>query len=626
MSFVLSFIHSFIHSRIVPYIVFDGGYTTDDRKLKTVQKRALDRIEQCSKISRGGYGKVLPLLTLEVFKNTLRELNIAHVTCCFEADEQIAALANTWECPVMSNDSDFFIFDLKKGVIIYDYVDLTVKSKREMEKMDSDLTPSPSFSPNSSQDSGQESGYHFLHVQIYHVDSMVAQFTNLDKHMLPIFASICGNDVVDRSLMDGFYSKAKLPKPRSPKLYAQSKSHERILQLLLWLDSDKPKTTESIIKQVLSFIDKNYRPKVQEMIEKSVAYYTFKDFESDLSSAFELDWDPYQSAFKVLEAHNIPVWFARDISRSLIPTHFLNALFMKRVFRKCQIEDVSLESSHACSRPIRLLMYSIMLRNTTGVDLSEGVCEYDRHQKSYKKYQIDPLTSVHGIEIPTLDEIPSLEDIQKRALVLQALGIDPDMQSRIQSELLLVFAAMAFWIKHSTLDIHELHICALILCIIKLNLDQKSELAAPVSHKIFGYPVTDPQEVLDSVKTRLSKHSKPPHYTRGKPFYVRTVHTFSEFQSVLLAMMDFNELLQRPFLSVCPSQVLSGVFLYNVFSELCLRSEPKLYISEMLGRSSSLAELFTKLIVDISECVGADVIQAAPVRLHGKKKPKGKAK
>ncbi len=596
----------------------------DDRKLKTIQKRALDRIEQCSKISRGGYGKVLPLLTLEVFKNTLRELNIAHITCCFEADEQIASLANTWDCPVMSNDSDFFIFDLKKGVIIYDYVDLTVKSKFRTEKMDSECAALP--------EPKQGSGYNFLHVQIYHVDSMVAQFSNLDKHMLPVFASICGNDIVDRSLMDGFFSNAKLPKPRSPKLYAQSKSHERILQLLLWLDSDKPKTTDSVIKLVLSFIDKNYRPKVQEMIAKSMAYYTFKDFESDLSSAFELDWDPYQSAFKVLEAQNIPVWFAREISRSRIPTHFLNALFVKRVFRKCQIEDVSLESTHACSRAIRILMYSIMfrnvtpIRNTSDADLREGVCEYDRYQKSYKKYQIDPITSVQGIEIPSLDEIPSMEDIEKRSFVLRALRLDPDMQSRIKPESLLLFIAMAYWIKNSELDIHELHVCALIVCVIKLNLDQEDGVANPPCHQICGHPVTDSREVLDSVKTRLSKHSKPPHYTRGKPFYVRTVHAFSEFQSVLLAMMDFNEVLQRPFLSVCPSQVLNGVFLYNIFSELCLRSEPKLYISEVLGRSSGLAQLFTKLVADVSQCIGDDLLHPAPIRTHSKKKSKAKAK
>ncbi len=45
------------------------------------------------------------------------ELGIKFFKCCFEADSQIAALANKWDCPVVSIDSDFYILDIKKGLI-----------------------------------------------------------------------------------------------------------------------------------------------------------------------------------------------------------------------------------------------------------------------------------------------------------------------------------------------------------------------------------------------------------------------------------------------------------------------------------------------------------------------------
>lgn len=32
--------------------------------------------------------------------------------CPFEADREIACLALQWNCPVLTNDSDFYIFDL----------------------------------------------------------------------------------------------------------------------------------------------------------------------------------------------------------------------------------------------------------------------------------------------------------------------------------------------------------------------------------------------------------------------------------------------------------------------------------------------------------------------------------
>ena len=34
-----------------------------------------------------------------------------------EADSEIASLAAAWDCAVLSNDSDFFIFDIKGGYI-----------------------------------------------------------------------------------------------------------------------------------------------------------------------------------------------------------------------------------------------------------------------------------------------------------------------------------------------------------------------------------------------------------------------------------------------------------------------------------------------------------------------------
>ncbi|KAJ7362096.1 Protein asteroid 1 [Desmophyllum pertusum] len=37
-----------------------------------------------------------------------------------EADTEIASLACAWDCPVLSNDSDFFIFDIKEGYIPLD--------------------------------------------------------------------------------------------------------------------------------------------------------------------------------------------------------------------------------------------------------------------------------------------------------------------------------------------------------------------------------------------------------------------------------------------------------------------------------------------------------------------------
>ncbi|CAI9734191.1 Hypothetical predicted protein [Octopus vulgaris] len=49
----------------------------------------------------------------------------------FEADSQIMLLANQWNCPVLSNDCDFYIYDVTGGFIMSDSVDYNPKSFNE---------------------------------------------------------------------------------------------------------------------------------------------------------------------------------------------------------------------------------------------------------------------------------------------------------------------------------------------------------------------------------------------------------------------------------------------------------------------------------------------------------------
>ena len=60
---------------------------------------------------------ILPIHTWLVFEQTLSDLNVPQAKCFGEADPQVAALATEWCCPVLSTDSDFYIFDLPGGFL-----------------------------------------------------------------------------------------------------------------------------------------------------------------------------------------------------------------------------------------------------------------------------------------------------------------------------------------------------------------------------------------------------------------------------------------------------------------------------------------------------------------------------
>ena len=55
---------------------------------------------------------VLPLLVRTVFIDILKEFKIEVIQCHHEADGDIAALARGLKCPVISNDSDFYVMEV----------------------------------------------------------------------------------------------------------------------------------------------------------------------------------------------------------------------------------------------------------------------------------------------------------------------------------------------------------------------------------------------------------------------------------------------------------------------------------------------------------------------------------
>lgn len=103
--------------KIEPHVVLDGGYDPTEKKLLQTQKQLIEsRIKEARQISLGKTPKkpnLKPPLLKMVFMELLTLLKIPFTQCMEEADGQIAALANKWRCPVLSDDIDFLYSLLK---------------------------------------------------------------------------------------------------------------------------------------------------------------------------------------------------------------------------------------------------------------------------------------------------------------------------------------------------------------------------------------------------------------------------------------------------------------------------------------------------------------------------------
>ncbi|XP_013081430.2 protein asteroid-like isoform X2 [Biomphalaria glabrata] len=341
---IITIFDSFKKCGVTPYVVMDGAYTRDGRKLKTSLSRAASRIQLVKAMIYNQRGHVLPALAYETFMQTLSELGIHHATCQFEADTEIAILANKLQCPVISNDSDFYIFDLSNGFLPLDYID---------------------FRPLRTGESSQS----YLHCHIYHVDEFIKSFEGLSRTMLPVFASLLGNDFIEPSAFNAFYAKFKVPKLVSKKFSVPPKL-AKVISALHWLHTQVENNDISAIKsQILSFVNPLKKSKVERMFISSVnGYIDIDNFTGfDLFSYFTkgcVDWHKCQDPdFSYYNGAPFPDWFVQSVCKGEITPSVLNAAVLHRVIIPTQVENLKFSTSYSCSSYLRKVLYSIVMKD-----------------------------------------------------------------------------------------------------------------------------------------------------------------------------------------------------------------------------------------------------------------------
>lgn len=167
---VEKFIAALRTCEVSPYVVLDGGNDITDKKLVTLRQRAADRIRRAHQAAvEGKQNDILPQLVKLVFIQTLDRLEVPLAQCYQEADREIAALANEWQSPVLSRDSDFYIFDLPAG-----------------------LLPISEFRWEALERSGSRS---YIPCKKYSTSSFCV-FVNIQPRLLPMLGALAGNDYV----------------------------------------------------------------------------------------------------------------------------------------------------------------------------------------------------------------------------------------------------------------------------------------------------------------------------------------------------------------------------------------------------------------------------------------------
>lgn len=205
------------------YVLLDGGYQPS--KLRTVKTRLHQKICAIRNINPTSPNhSYFPLMFREVFISALKDAGVKYMRCLFEADNEIAVLAKHLDCPVLSYDSDFYIYNVKyipsvtltykayKKVVSQTRPDqvyterLTLKGKKRQRK---NLKPALDIDADQFEvEEEDEAGecYYFMDCSLYELSNLI-EADRIDPALVSYLPAILGNDHISFFRLTSFISK-----------------------------------------------------------------------------------------------------------------------------------------------------------------------------------------------------------------------------------------------------------------------------------------------------------------------------------------------------------------------------------------------------------------------------------
>uniref|UniRef100_A0A4W6DL76 Uncharacterized protein n=1 Tax=Lates calcarifer TaxID=8187 RepID=A0A4W6DL76_LATCA len=421
----------------MPYVVLDGGSDHTDKKLETVTLRAESRIKKAHQAAVGGSNEnILPQLAKIVFRQTLARLEVPMAQCFAEADPQIVALANEWQCPVLSNDSDFYIFNLSSG-----------------------LLPISHFKWEEVEQSGSQS---YIPCKTYHANSFCIAL-EIKPQLLPTFAALAGNDYV------------KLKRMESPIDWVQfdpSEKPSHLKGLLCWLKGfNEPQEALEAAVRLMRGVSIERKAKVLQSLSLGMDEYQVPP--SSLTKFFIHGMPPPFLAVEK-EPGLIPDWMRLPLTQARLTADVLDVLQLQRMSLSLPVAHRDMPSSNLMSRPLRQVMYGLLLGGGKPIQVEES----DRDGLQLKLIPVEPAFRgvTQRLVLSSLDKVkllqvhifscymflngitelcvlllcrPQAELSERLQVLLEALQVTESSLRNLPPQLRLPVAVTCFWLQRA---------------------------------------------------------------------------------------------------------------------------------------------------------------------------------
>ncbi|XP_048849434.1 protein asteroid homolog 1 [Brienomyrus brachyistius] len=551
-SVVLQFFEALFTCHIQPFVVLDGGIDASDKKFQTIKERLQNKIREASSLSRDKNGSILPLLAREVFLQVLVSLHVPVVQCVSEADWEIAALANQWGCPVLSSDSDFYIFDLKGGYLPMSYFQW------------SDVVTC------------ERTSVSHIPASLFSVNKFCAQFNHMNKELLPLFAILAGNDYVGVPSLERLFNAFRLPQG--------GKTSCRIENLLRWLARFKgPEQTLAEIEGQVG------RQAVCAQLSSRMQEYRLS--ESHVASFFAGGSPTFILPYPLA---SLPPWVLQALFEARLMPLVINVLVLQRALLNVQVENCQLASSHAGSVLLRQELYGLLLdwkqrrgqgqgacdlgrgraHSTRGRGQVQGACglaqeqatygqglmhtveEYDRHNLDLRRSAVpSPVSQL--IRANPLEKMNEAPLATRQQLLLNMLQVPVSVVEISPPAFALAACVTVYWLRSCGPRVRLQHLQALMLGMVygevcKLKVSQRGPALSCVR--------------LDRIRAACGDRTR---------LDLDSAHVFSQWQSCMWVSLHLNRLLGSPLPEPDCARLYTGTLVHRLVRELrgCVSAE-----------------------------------------------------
>lgn len=506
---IKEFFKALINSNITPYVVFDG-VDLDEKKKETHLERRTKDVCRVWKMFHGQslVERFLPYFARQVMVDTVRNIDGVHFSMVEgDADSYLAGMAIALNGPVLSTDSDFFIFPIPSGYI--PYVNLVWRSWRE----------------------------HPIVANVFTYTAFVKQLGLTDPALLTIIPAVMGNDTMApledftvKVLMKGQPCNLKLTQTTVKSIIRFAKKFNSSIECTMNVYNSTKHSSENPLLNMQEAYDFYYG---------SVQHY------SNLEDA---------PNFRCVDQCGVPDFVVKQFVKGKISTLLMDAICLHDVDLRVAAEDMTNMWCHQIGIPIRKVIYAI-------VSAKDGeIFEYQRCLGNFKDYKHVSMELINQIKykneiihVPQLRDIPSFSTTKKRHILFGALECTEEMFAQFPTNQRLVLAITRYWKIYSKTDLNLYNL-----------------LSVLVIHLMEDYPKPSIQTTyeLESLSYRewTIDSATLKEITCG--YLLQFVHAFAQWQSLYHDIYCLNQLLLEPAELLGLSEFFEGTKMYSCFKDI----------------------------------------------------------